>query len=245
MHMSKEDAFSVEYAVHGFDCGYGGPFSPFSLANYFQEAAGLDADRLGFGMADFAAAGRTWMLSRIAMRIDGLPREGERVRARTWPSGCDRLFALRDLVLEDEAGLVLVKAVYAYLVVDVAARKPLRPDRALDGSRLGRPEHALADFSLGAAVPARSEPVYELRARARHIDHNGHVNNAHYVSWLADAAAGRASGALRELKVDFLREVLEGELLEAFVGPIPGGRIGTELRRGGGAVARAELSFAS
>jgi medium-chain acyl-[acyl-carrier-protein] hydrolase len=243
--MDTKGAFSVEYAVHGFDCGYGGPFSPFSLANYFQEAAGLDADRLGFGMADLAAAGRTWMLSRIVMRIDGLPREGDRVRARTWPSGCERLFALRDLVLEDEAGGMLVRAVYAYLVVDVASRKPLRPDRALDGSRLGSPEHALADFEIGAASPPELEPVYELRARARHIDHNGHVNNAHYVHWLVDAAAGRAHGALRELKVDFLREVLENERLEARFGELPGGRVGTELRRGGEVVARAELSFAS
>lgn len=243
--------FSTDYLVRGFDCRYGGPFAPLSLANFFQEAAGLHADRLGIGMAALAASGRTWMLSRIQLRIEGLPREGDRVRVRTWPSGCDRLFALRDLVLEAESGQALVRAVYAYLVVDLAARKPLRPERALGSDWVGGAEHALAGLSLGAEPSSELAPAYELRARPRHIDENGHVNNAHYIDWLVDAAAGLAPGAAaegqagapRELKVDFIREVLCGELLEALAGPLPGGRVGTELRRGGEAVARAELAF--
>jgi medium-chain acyl-[acyl-carrier-protein] hydrolase len=243
--MSIPEPFLLEYEVRGFDCGYGGSFTPLALANFLQEAAGLHAARLGLGMEALAASGRTWMLSRLDMRIDRLPAWGDRLRVRTWPSGCERLFALRDLVLETPAGESLVRAVYAYLVVDIAARKPLRPERALPGAPLGAAEHAIGDLRLGAAPPEAPELLYELRARPRHIDHNGHVNNAHIVDWLVDAAAGACPGALRELRVDFLSELLEGELLEAFAGRASSGAISTELRRGGAAAARAELLFAS
>ena len=244
--MNAPEPFLVDYVVRGFDCHYGGPFSPLSLANFLQEAAGLHAARLGIGMADLAAEGRTWMLSRLDIRIDSLPREGDRVRVRTWPSGCERLFALRDLVLESESGEALVRAVYAYLVVDVATRKPLRPDRALDIGRLGTAEHALRDFKLGVEPPEGAEPACEIRARRRHIDENGHVNNAHYIDWLVDAASDRpeAAGGLRGLRVEFAREVLEGELLAARAGSGPGGLVRAELLRGEESVARAELSFA-
>lgn len=248
----------IEYVVRGFDCGYGGPFTPLALANFLQEAAGVDATRRGFGMGDMAAAGHTWMLSRFDMRIDGLPREGDTVRAETWPAGCERLFAYRDIVLKAEGGRSLVRAVYAYLVVDVAARKPLRPERAFAAELLGPAEHAIADLRLGATPPESAEPAYELRARPRHIDHNGHVNNAHIVDWLVDAAAGKAAGTdgeraaapargvPRELRVDFLQEVLEGDLVEAVAGRPVGaaaGVVSTELRRGGAVCARAELVY--
>jgi len=55
--MGDFDTFSVDYEVRGFDCGYGGPFTPLALANYFQEAAGLHAERLGIGMAEAGQRG--------------------------------------------------------------------------------------------------------------------------------------------------------------------------------------------
>jgi acyl-ACP thioesterase len=236
----------VEYVVRGFDCGYGGPFTPLALANFLQEAAGLDAARRGFGMGDLAAAGHTWMLSRFDMRIDSLPLEGDRVRVETWPAGCERLFALRDLVLKAQDGRSLVRTVYAYIVVDVAARKPLRPERAFAPELLGPAVHAIDDLRLGTSPLEEATPAYELRARPRHIDHNGHVNNAHIVDWLVDAAAGRSAGVPRELRVDFIQEVLVGELVEAVVGRPAGaaeGLVSTELRRDGAPCARAELVF--
>ena len=40
----NESLFSeLEFDVHGFDCGYGGPLRAFALANFLQEAAGASA----------------------------------------------------------------------------------------------------------------------------------------------------------------------------------------------------------
>jgi acyl-ACP thioesterase len=248
--MSASDVFELECEVRGFDCGYGSSFKALSLANFIQEAACLDAARRGFGMGDLASAGHTWMLSRIDLRIDGLPREGDRVKVRTWPSGHERLFALRDVVLEDAAGSALVRAVYAYIIVDVAARKPLRPEHALAPEFLGaRGAHSIADFRLGTSPLAGAEPVYELTARPRHIDENGHVNNGHIIDWLVDAASERLPRLPSELRVDFIQEVLKGDRLEAVAGapesapaaPVPAAVLSTELRRDGAAVARAEF----
>lgn len=247
--MTNPDITELECEVRGFDCGYGGAFKALSLANFFQEAACLDAARRGFGMGDLASAGHTWMLSRIDMRMEGLPKEGDRVKVRTWPSGHERLFALRDLVLEDLGGS-LVKAVFAYIIVDVVARKPLRPEHALSPEFLGaQGAHAIADFRLGTSPIAGPESVYELTARPRHIDENGHVNNGHIIDWLVDAASERLARFPSELKIDFIQEVLQGDRLEAVIGTpsksdasVPSDHaLSTELRRDGKAVARAEF----
>jgi medium-chain acyl-[acyl-carrier-protein] hydrolase len=218
--MSEARTSIVEYEVRGYDCGYGGPLCAFSLANFIQEAAGVNADLLGFGMGEMDERRWTWMLSRLDLRVDELPRAGERVSVVTWPSELRKLFAFRDFEMLGADGRVLARAVYAYLVVDLAARKPLRPSSVFgdDPPRVLKP-HPVADFAFDIPDAVEWELAYSQGVRGRHIDHNGHANNAHIVNWLVDAAAGRrARPELSALRVEFANEALEGDELQAFRG---------------------------
>ncbi|MGO8695307.1 MAG: acyl-[acyl-carrier-protein] thioesterase [Rectinemataceae bacterium] len=247
--------FSLEYGIRGFDCGYGGPLRVLPLLNLIQEAAGAHADRLGWGVDDLMAQGRTWMLSRLDIRIEGLPRAGDRVEVATWPAGAERLFALRDFVIRSSDGRVLVGAVYAYLIVDLAARRPLRPERVFGPEFPKGPDpHPIADFSFTVPEASSMELSFPLRACPRHMDNNGHVNNAHIADWLADAVprAVRAEGGLRALRVEFSAEALEGDDIRALWGRPPSGpesigdpgiQVVSELRRGEEIVARARTEW--
>jgi medium-chain acyl-[acyl-carrier-protein] hydrolase len=252
--MSEARSSTVEYEVRGYDCGYGGPLSAFSLANFIQEAAGVNAQVLGFGMEDLDARNWTWMLSRLDLRVDELPREGERVSVTTWPAEVRKLFALRDFEMRGADGRSLVRAVYAYLVVDLTARKPRRPSSVFgDDPPLVIKPHPVVDFAFDIPAAGDLAPSFSQRVRGRHIDHNGHANNAHIVNWLVDAseeagAHGPVSGKTGELsalRVEFLAEALEGDELLASRGlsepsPFgPGRATVTELSRGGAKVARA------
>ncbi|HUX37125.1 MAG TPA: acyl-ACP thioesterase domain-containing protein [Rectinemataceae bacterium] len=255
--MRKIEPHAIDYFVRGFDCGWGGPLQVLPMANFLQEAAGEHAVGLGFGIPELNAKGLTWMLVKADIRIDRLPRWGERIRARTWPSGLDRLLALRDIMLETEAGEPLVRAIYAYLVVDVEARRPVRPERALpeladiDVTALG---HCVGDFRFG--VEALEAPLrvaaFRQEACPRHRDDNGHVNNAHIIDWLVDVAPETVRGAgLAGMRIDFIKEVLVGEAVDLVHGGdgatadgSPATRnIVTEALRGDECVARAELAW--
>jgi medium-chain acyl-[acyl-carrier-protein] hydrolase len=261
--------FAVEYRIRGFECGYGGPLRVLPLLNLIQEAAGGHADRLGWGVDDLQAVGRTWMLSRVDIRVERLPRAGDKVEVSTWPAGAERLFALRDFVMRSAEGEILVGAVYAYLIVDLAARRPLRPERVFGPEFPKGPDpHPVADFSFDIPETSVMENSFSLRACPRHLDNNGHVNNAYIADWLADAVPRpeRASGVLRVLRVEFDAEALEGDELQArWARPDSSGEVGgfgsaagppsvakrgvadsgdraqavTELRRGEDIVARA------
>jgi acyl-CoA thioesterase FadM len=256
--MNEELISTLEFDVHGFDCGYGGPLGAFSLANYLQEAAGVNAEALGFGMKAMDARNWTWMLSRLDIRVDDMPREGERVSVTTWPAETRKLFALRDFVMRGSDGRSLVRAVYAYLVVDVGARRPLRPASVFGDSPPSSAEpHPVPDFSFDIPPAGEAVPAFAQRVSARHIDHNGHANNAHILNWLVDAARDGASSApgpelcapspeLSALRAEFLAEALDGDELAATRG-IPassdfgpgGSSTVAELTRGGIKVARA------
>ena len=246
--------FETRHRVWGYDCGYGGPFSPLAMADYFQEIAGDHAATLGVGMGSMFAQGRTWMLSRVDIKAEALPKSGDEVLLRTWPAGTDRLFALRCIEMVSSSGELLAGALYEYLIVDMEKRKPLRPERILDPGmkcELPRPYPDLAPglHDHPAFAGKDRETVwtesFRLSASPRHIDYNGHVNNAHIINWLCDAVpkAERIDGRAARIKVDFVAELRLGEEITALYadgGPTSGGaEFLSLLMRGDEVVARA------
>jgi acyl-ACP thioesterase len=195
------------------------------------------------------------MLSKLDIGIDRLPKAGQEVLVRTWPAGTSKLFALRYLELRALDGSLLAGALYEYLVVDIEARRPLRPEKILDPGLKGDYPPPRDDLSPGLqGDPGFSlealeafKPALALSASPRHLDYNGHVNNAHIIDWLADAVppSGRGSGEIARLKVDFIAELRAGDQVEASIrhadASLPEWRI--LLARGGEPVAKAYIAW--
>ena len=212
--------------MRGYDCGYGGSFRPLSIANYFQEAAGDHALILGVGMDAMFSQGRTWMLSRVDIEIEDLPRSGDEVIVRTWPAGTDRIFAMRYIELLSADGRLLAGALYDYFIVDLEKRRPMRPEKILNPAMKGELPPPYPDLAPGVpdapgfagGAPEGWTEAFTMKVGPRHIDYNGHVNNAHFIDWLCDAvpAEKRGSGRAARIKVDFVSEVKAGEEVAAY-----------------------------
>jgi hypothetical protein len=111
----------------------------------------------------------------------------------------------------------------------------------------------IPDYSFDIPGAEASVVSFTQRVRGRHIDYNGHANNAHLINWLVDAAM--PEGQRRELfslRVEFAAEALEGDELDATYGPADGPSVApcqgveyltTELRRGDLKVAAALVGF--
>ncbi|HAP42641.1 MAG: hypothetical protein A2087_13810 [Spirochaetes bacterium GWD1_61_31] len=238
-------AHEAQFTVRGYDCGYGGPLRTLALADFLQEAASQHAESLGWGRDGMGQSGRTWMLTRIDLRLAAAYalalRENDWLTVRTWPAAIERLFALRDFELEGPDGERLAAATYSYLIVDIASRRPLRPEGILPPDLHSPRPRAVAEGWQAIGRPTEA-PVEAFRQRAgrRHIDHNGHVNNAHLLTWLVDAVptAAVAGSRLAALRVEFVREVLPGDEVAAVAAPLAGGPAGqrgfvSELCRAG------------
>lgn len=176
---------------------------------------------LGIGMEDMFANGRTWMLSRIDIKVESLPQAGDEVVVRTWPMGTERIFALRCLEMMNARGERLVGALYEYLIVDMKTRHPLRPERILDPAMKADLPAPYPDLKPGLHEISAFEESgfadsFKLIASPRHIDNNGHVNNAYTIDWLCDAVplSERENGGIRRIMVDFVSEIKLGDLLQ-------------------------------
>jgi medium-chain acyl-[acyl-carrier-protein] hydrolase len=225
------EATRVEFTVHSFDCDAFELLTPAALAGYLQEAAIASADALGFGRAALVGRGVTWVLARERVVLDRPIRFGETLTVETWPSGLDRLAALRDFRLWRD-GVEVGRALTTWFVIDLATRRPSRPDRLLPPERHAQTEHVLPP---APSLPALGEAELDRRFQVRYgdIDGNAHVTNSSYVAWALEALPEPAWRVerLASFDVQFLAEALLGSFVRSRSAPDgPGARLHAIVR---------------
>ncbi|MGO9307665.1 MAG: acyl-[acyl-carrier-protein] thioesterase [Spirochaetia bacterium] len=198
------------FTVRVFEIDARGTLGVRSLCDYLQEAAGNHAREFGGGVNTLQDRGMTWVLSRIRVRISRLPRAGEKLAVRTWHSGFDRLFSLRDFSLVDAEDNPIVTAVSAWVMLDLRARRPVRPSTVFsppDPSGIPRAFAADLEKLPGCAGDGKETSI---SVRWSDLDVNGHVNNSRYAEWVAEGASAVCHDGerLAGLDIDYLAETL-------------------------------------
>lgn len=180
---SLKETFSVRsYEVDAFN-----ELALPALWGYLQEAAGLSADSLGFGVKRCLGAGFTWVLARQRLEVARAARFGETVEIETWPNGIDRIAAFREFVVR-AGGEEIARATSTWFLLDLKTRRPVDPGAALD-SAFPRERGPAVVALPGARIPALEKAELErpFAIRFADIDLNWHVNNVSYVQWLLEA----------------------------------------------------------
>jgi acyl-ACP thioesterase len=245
MNEQREDS----YTLCTWDCDSSSRLTPCAAFNFCQETAGRHAVELGVGTPELAECGLAWILSRMSLSIERRPRWGEAVRVRTWPRGTERLFARRDFELADAEGRPFGRGRSAWLILDVASRRPRRPEIFAEGLPSNEGRDALTDGISSLEAAEGLQPVYTRFAAYSDLDYNGHVNNARYVQWLQDALDCDALVGAASFRVDinYLAEVRLGDGVVLHRGPargdFSGERVSVEgrLEGSGSAAFRAEV----
>ena len=196
-----------------------------AVFQFFQEAAICHAENLGVGRQDMGQTGQAWILSRITVLVDRRPDYCETITVRTWPRGSDKLFAMRNYDIRDSSDTPVVRAKSGWLVVDMEKRRPLRPNSLMDKLPSNEGKESLSPDEGGAAsLSERSnlQKTAERKALYTDIDYNGHVNNVRYIQWIEDALASRYLEKADKMRLDinYLNEILDGDVIEIFSGKI-------------------------
>ena len=182
------NASDVAFTVRSYEAGIANHVTLPTLCNYMQEAAGISAARLGWGIQALQSEGLTWMLSRLRVSVQRYVPWGETITVRTWPSGVKgRLIAKRCFLGLDEKGAELFRASSEWLYVDMAAQKIAKlPETFADLVPAGTPDFELPDIGGKFVRLPSVDGSVEILTRHSDLDFNDHVNNVHYVEWMLE-----------------------------------------------------------
>ncbi len=180
-------AMDVNFSVRYGEIGENGVATLSSLGNWLQESAGRNADALGFADNDLLRYNLTWVLTRLVLRIDRLPRPEEKLLIHTWPSTLDR-FGHRGYEVYDGQGNLIVTGGSAWSVMSLADRSMAQlPDELVP--KYPSAPRPCVPFACRVIPRLRAEhPSRALvRVRKDDLDINGHVNNTKYLAWILEA----------------------------------------------------------
>ena len=190
------------------------------LCRVLQDAAWQHAIELGFGPEDLAERGLLWVLSRLLVRVARYPRWSQTVTVETWPSGVERLFAMRDFRLScDGEPVATVRS--AWLGIDAATRRPMPPARFIDVDAYRSAETVFPDLP-GKLTPLGSDSgltrVGTHRVVYSDFDRQRHVNNVQYLQWMLDTfdLDFQQRSVASELTINFLAEASFGETVDLY-----------------------------
>jgi medium-chain acyl-[acyl-carrier-protein] hydrolase len=212
-----DSSYQVNFTIRPDEADRNGLCTIRTLCNLFQHTAFLNAEALGFGVSALGKEGKTWMLTRLLVTVEKPPHYGDTITVSTWPTGLQKLFVLRDFRVTDEEGGTVALGTSSWCMVDLAARRIVRPEERL--SAYSSNPRAL-DRSLGKIEPIRRPTPYikHLDVRFRDID----VNNVSFIEWMCEAVPYEilSESFCRELEVNFLKEAFIGDTVLSFTAPL-------------------------
>ena len=188
-----------------------------SLADYILHTAGEVADRGGFGVRDLNLHNASGVLTRMALEVERMPVEYERIRVTTWVSAVTRAMTTRNFEVFDEKGVRIACAVTNWAMLDLSAR------RMLDLHLLPAYDSMTQDFPLPAALPCRLAPLsggreYEHAVVYSDLDFNCHANSVKYIQWAVDTLPLErlTEGQMKRLDINFIHETRYGQQVQVY-----------------------------
>lgn len=205
-----------------------------SLLRLLQEAATRASSDAGFDAAYYARTDTMWVIRRTTLTLDAPARYGDTLRVRTWIADFRRVRSQRKYEVYADDRMV-ARASTDWVYVDQPFGRPRRIPAEWEQTFEPEPSGASPRTPFPAADPVPTATTFGRRVEAHELDALAHVNNAHYVSFVEQAALDAvtahgwtlaaqrgAGGRLRATfhDLEYLDAALEGEPLWVTTWPV-------------------------
>lgn len=183
----NEKVGTYGFVVDPFHADVTGRLTIGALGNHLLNCAGFHASERGFGMATLNENHYTWVLSRLAIELDDLPRQYGRFSINTWVENVYRLFTDRNFSLIDESGRVMGYARSVWAMISMETRKPADLLALHGGSITGYVCNEPCPIEKPGRIKLEHpDQQADYCAKYSDIDINGHVNSIKYMEHILD-----------------------------------------------------------
>ncbi len=186
------------------------PAAFFELA---QELAMGGSTMIGVPDNVLGPRGLAWILLRMHVEYDRMPRLYEDVHFQTWHAGITGPLFIRDYKFLSTDGETLVRASSSWALMERETRSLARPGRISDilTAEPQHPDRAVSFNPDKVIWPEGAGPDLVLPRRVLYsdVDHLGHANNTRYAVWAYDALPPEVtfSRNLKSFSINYNREL--------------------------------------
>lgn len=159
------------------------------LGNHMLNAADFHSTERGFGMNYLNTINKTWVLSRLVIEMEEMPKQYDEFFVETWVESAMRYFTNRNFRIESHDGRALGYGRSIWALIDTESRQPTNLMEIHDGEIVGWVEQ---EKECPIDKPGRVRMSKDVPLAGEHnvtyndIDVNGHVNSVKYIEHVLD-----------------------------------------------------------
>jgi acyl-ACP thioesterase len=203
----------TDYEINSAETDMFGRIRLGAFVNILIQSAIKSADKLGFGWEEMQKQGLFWVLNRLTLQIDAIPRWYDRISVETWPKDIHKILYLRDFIIRNEQKDIIAKATTAWLALDFKSKRPKHVKREhLERFTLLNDKHAIKE--IPEKIPqVNAGVVREIDTAYFDIDLNRHVTSTRYIDWMLDTFSEKfhSNNYPVFLAVNYLKEIALGD----------------------------------
>ena len=206
------NSYTETFILRSAQCDMYGAWKPSAILECMQETAGVHSTSFGLDRDTMLNMGVAWVLSRVTVQMNRVPRTGEAITVETYPTPNRHLFYPRTHIFRDGEGSQLGCANSLWVLMDIQERKITQHAQVL--ARVPNDPALKSPIGLPATVrPLDGEGVTAaLQPLFTDYDVNRHVNNTKYLDWCLNALGMETlqNRCIADFTVNYDAEILPG-----------------------------------
>jgi len=173
-----------------FHCDFSGRLFLGHLGNNMLNAADFHSTDRGFGMRYLMSIQRSWVLSRLAIEMEDIPKQYDRFCIETWVESAMRYFTNRNFCVVGSDGRVFGYGRSVWAMIDTETRQPT-DIYAIDNGAIEQwiVKEKECPIEKGGRVKMSADGprlVRTIDTFYNDVDINGHINSVKYIEHVLD-----------------------------------------------------------
>jgi len=209
------------FLAEPFHCDFSGRLFLGHMGNHMLNAADFHSTDRGFGMRYLLTINRSWVLSRLAIEMDEMPKMYTRFHVETWVESAMRYFTNRNFAVTGDDGKVYGYGRSIWAMIDTESRQPTDIFAINDGSiNQWIEKEKTCPIDKGGRVKMSDEARYvrTIDTNYSDVDINGHINSVKYIEHVLDLwpMDWYKEHAVKRFEIAYVAEAHAGDQLKFY-----------------------------
>ena len=210
-----------EFMAEPFHCDFSGRLFMGHLGNHMLNAADFHSTDRGFGMRYLLTIQRSWVLSRLAIEMEEMPRMYTKFNVETWVESAMRYFTSRNFRVVDNDGKVYGYGRSIWAMIDTESRQPTDIFAIDDGAInkwIEKDKECPIDKGGRVKMGDGAELVRTIDTYYNDVDINGHINSVKYIEHVLDLwdLDWYRKHAIKRFEIAYVAEAHAGDKLSFY-----------------------------
>ncbi|WP_026978139.1 acyl-[acyl-carrier-protein] thioesterase [Flavobacterium tegetincola] len=214
IHPNFKSIHEKEWLINFSQCAPNGALNYTDLCNLLQLTASEHSDLGGISFADMQEKDQAWVLSKMRIEIDALPKWNDTIVIKTWIVSLENARSVRALEVYKN-GVKLISCETFWVVLNTRIRRPESLHLPHDHCEKFPQMLPTVERVKRIRIPVDTVKLGSHKVVFSDLDIVNHVNNVKYLEWCLDLIYPKLllKQTIKSLDLNFLNELfLEDEV---------------------------------